>query len=276
MTEPDSWDAAAKARMSDRWTEQAAHWNTAMTGALLSAAALTPHSVVMDLAAGSGDPALTIAEHVTRGRVIAVDSSRAGLLLAGRQARRLGFGQRVAFVQADAHAIPLAADSVDRITCRCGIMFFNDAGRVMSEALRVLMPGGRAAFLVWGAFEQPFFEATVGIVLRLLQGAAMPAQASEMFRFAVPGSLGSVLRAAGFRDVHERTLTVHRVWSGAPEELWVYQQEISTLCHPLFDSIPADSRPIVDAQVIAALSRFQSGDVLSVPVNVIVVSGQRS
>jgi hypothetical protein len=52
-----------------------------MTDALLSAAALTPDSVVLDLAAGSGDPALTIAERVIRGRVIALDSSRAGCCL---------------------------------------------------------------------------------------------------------------------------------------------------------------------------------------------------
>lgn len=96
-----------------------------------------------------------------------------------------------------------------------------------------------------------------------------------MFRFSAPGSMERVLRAAGFCGVHEEALTVPRIWAGSAEELWAYQQEISTLCHPLFDSIPPDSRPNVDAQVVAALSRFQSGGVLSVPVNVIVVAGDR-
>jgi ubiquinone/menaquinone biosynthesis C-methylase UbiE len=275
MTEPNTWDAAAQARVSDRWAQCAVLWNKAMTDALLTAAALSPDSVVLDLAAGSGDPALTIAERVMRGRVIGLDSSRAGLLLARTQAGRLGIGQRVTFVQADAHAIPVAPNRVDRVTCRCGIMFFNDTGLVMSEALRVLKPGGRAAFLVWGSFEQPFFDATVGVVLRLVQGAQMPPQAREMFRFAAPGSLDCVLRAAGFCNIREESLTVPRIWSGSPEELWAYQQEISTLCHPLFDSIPTDSRSKINAEVSALLSRFQSGKVLSVPVNIIVVSGQR-
>ena len=79
----------------------------------------------------------------------------------------------------------------------------------------------------------------------------------------------------GFRDVCEEALTVPRVWSGTPEELWAYQQEISTLCHPLFDSIPTNSRSKIDAEASALLSRFQSGSVLSVPVNIIVVSGKR-
>ena len=97
--------------------------------------------------------------------------SRTGLLLANTHARQLGLRAKIESVQADAHAIPLAGHCVDRITCRCGIMFFNDTGLVMSEVLRVLKPGGRIAFLVWGSFEQPFFDATVGVVLRLVSGA---------------------------------------------------------------------------------------------------------
>ena len=269
------WDAAARARQSQRWTEHSARWNTAMTHALLSAAAIAPDSVVLDLAAGSGDPALTIAERLIRGRVIALDSSRSGLLLANTQSRQLDLGLKVNFVHGDAHAIPLLANCVDRVTCRCGIMFFNDTGLVMSEVLRVLKPGGRAAFLVWGSFEQPFFDATVGVVLRRVNNAQMPTQALEMFRFAAPGSLERALKTAGFRNVREEPRTVPRIWEGSAEELWAYQQEISTLCHPLFNSIPPDSRSKVDREVIAKLSRFQSGKVLSVPVNVIVVSGQR-
>lgn len=269
------WDAAAQARVSDRWADAAALWNTAITDALLFAAALTPDCVVLDLAAGSGDPALAIAERLIGGRVLALDSSRAGLLLGNTHARRLGMGLKVKFVQADANAIPLKRNCVDRITCRFGIMFFSDTGLVMSEVFRVLKPGGSVAFLVWGSFEQPFFDATVAVVLRLVGGAQMPTQARAMFRFASPGSLEGALRTAGFCGIREESLTVPRIWSGTPEELWMYQQEISTLCHPLFDSIPASSRPKIDAEVSALLSRFQSGSVLSVPVNVIVAAGQR-
>ena len=186
MTEHDTWDAAARARVSDRWAEASAHWNTAMTDALLSAAAISPDSIVLDLAAGSGDPALTIAERVIRARVIALDSSRSGLLLANTHARRLGLGAKVTFVQADAHAIPFKANCVNRVTCRCGIMFFNDTRLVMSEVLRVLKPGGRVSFLVWDSFEQPFFDATVSVVLRLVRGAQMPIEARKMFRLLRP------------------------------------------------------------------------------------------
>jgi hypothetical protein len=155
------------------------------------------------------------------------------------------------------------------------MMFFNDAGVVLSEVLRVLKRGGRIAILVWGSFEQPFFDATVAVVLRLVSSARMPSQAAEMFRFAAPGFLGRILRADGFHDVQEEELTVPRIWSGTPEQLWAYQQEISTLCHPLFGSIPPESRQNVDTEVSASLSRFQRGSVVSVPVKVIVAVGQK-
>jgi len=276
MTERASWDAAARTRASDRWADAAVRWNKAMTDALLSSAAITSDCAVLDLAAGSGDPALTIAARLSTGKVIALDCSHTGLSLASTHAHKLGLESKIDFIQADAHAMPLAQNSVDRVTCRCGVMFFNDTGLVMSEVLRVLRSSGRATFLVWGPFEQPFFEATVATVLRFVPGAQMPPQAQAMFRFASPGSLERVVRAAGFCNIQEKSLTVPRIWSGTSEELWAYQQEISTLCHPLFESIPADLRTKVDTKVISLLSRFQSGNVLSVPANIIVVAGQRS
>ena len=196
-------------------------------------------------------------------------------MLADAQARELGLGSKIVCIQGDAHAIPLASNSVDRITCRCGIMFFSDTGLVMSEMLRVLKPGGRAALLAWGSSEQPFFDATVERVLQLVRGSEMPAQARTMFRFASPGSLEHELRAAGFCGVQEEGLTLPRIWAGSPQELWVYLQEVSTPCHPLFASIPPVLHAKVDAEVSSALARFRTGTVLEVPAKVIVAAGQR-
>jgi len=116
-TKGDSWDAAAQVRASDRWATASAAWNKSMTDALLAAAALGPDSVLLDLAAGSGDPALTVAERFVSVRVIALDKSLTGLLLANTLARQLGLGSKIACISGDAHAIPMARNSVDRITC---------------------------------------------------------------------------------------------------------------------------------------------------------------
>ncbi len=274
MAKPDLWDAAARARVSDRWAKASADWNTATTDALLTAAALNPDSMVLDLAAGSGESALSVAQRLIGGRFIALDRSRAGLLLASTRGRKLGFASKVVCIQGDAHAIPLRSNCMDRITCRCGIMFFSDTHLVMSEMFRVLKSGGRVALLAWGAFEQPFFDAMIGPVLRLVRGAEMPPEAHTMFRFASPGSLERELRAAGLCSVREESLTLPRIWAGTPQDLWVYLQEIGTLCHPLFASIPPDLRARVDAEVSSEVGRFRNGCVVQVPARVIIASGQ--
>lgn len=99
------------------------------------------------------------------------------------------------------------------------------------------------ALLAWGLFEQPFFDATVGVVMQQVRVNEMPAEASKMFRFAAAGSLEGQLRDAGFSHAHEESLIVHRIWAGTPQELRAYQQEVSTLCHPLFACIPPALKP---------------------------------
>lgn len=47
------------------------------------------------------------------------------------------------------------------------------------------------------------------------------------------------LRGAVFCEIHETLTELTRVWAGTPQELWEYQQEVSTLCHPLFATIPS-------------------------------------
>jgi len=154
-------------------------------------------------------------------------------------------------------------------------MFFNNTGLVTSEMMRVFKPEGRVACLAWGSFDQPFFESTIALVLRLVGGAEMPAQARAMFRFASPGSLKRELRAAGFSNVNEESITVPRIWTGSPQELWAYLQEVSTLCHPLFEGIPDAMRTKVDTEVSSVLARFRSGNELRVPASLIVAAGHR-
>lgn len=274
MVDNDVWGAAAQVRTADRWHSAAENWNSALTQALLESANLPQSCLVVDVAAGSGDPALSIIKRLREGRVIAIDSSRPGLLLAKRQGDDLGLGSKLRVVQADAHKLPVSNSCVDRVTCQCGIMFFTHIDTAFAEMLRVLKPGGRAAFLAWGQFEQPFFESTVGVVLRLLPGTRMPEPARAMFRFAPRGSIGDALRRAGFRHIEERHMTLPRIWAGSPQDLWQYFQEISTLFYPLLRAIPANMRSEVGGAVGIALAQFQSGNTITAPAQVVLATAE--
>jgi hypothetical protein len=155
-------------------------------------------------------------------------------------------------------------------------MFFEETGSAMSEMLRVLKPGGQIALLAWGAFKQPFFEVTIGAVLRLVPSATLPQSARAMYRFASHGSLATELRKAGFCNVQERELTLPRIWSGSAEQLWEYQQEISTLYRPLFEAVPETLRQRVGEEVVEGLTQFSYGNMLTIPVQVVLATGNRS
>ena len=96
-----------------------------------------------------------------------------------------------------------------------------------------------------------------------------------MFRFARCGSISEALRSAGFRNVHEQHLALSRIWSGSPQQLWQYFQEVSTLFHPLIQQIPQAMQPQVDEAVYTALARFQSGHTIAVPAQLILATAER-
>src|SRR5438876_11349010 len=138
MLDNDVWGAAAQVRTANRWHSAAANWNSALTQALVDSANLCQSDFVVDVAAGSGDPALSIAERLRHGSVFAIDRSRPSLLLAKQQRDAMGLGSKLRLVQADIHQMPFANSSVDRITCRLGIMFLADIDTASSDILHLL------------------------------------------------------------------------------------------------------------------------------------------
>ncbi len=97
-----------------------------------------------------------------------------------------------------------------------------------------------------------------------------------MYRFASHGSLAAALRKAKFRNVQEKEITLPRIWAGSAKHLWEYQQDVSTLYHPLFDSIPETLRPRVDEEVVNGLAQFSDGDLLSIPVQVVLATATKA
>jgi SAM-dependent methyltransferase len=190
--------------------------------------------------------------------VIGIDLAPGALKTAEERARKRGL-TNIRFQHADAHDLPFANESFDRITSRLGVMFLADLPRALREMHRVLKPGGRLALLTWGPMKQPYFESTVGTVLRMLPGGVMRESDLAMFAFAVPGILAQKLQQAGFAQVEENFVTLPWTWPGTPQECWDYFQEVTAPFATLFRSIPQDERPAIDAEVLQAISKYYNG-----------------
>jgi len=108
---------------------------------LVAELAGAPEGPVLDLAAGTGDVALAV-----RGRpVIGADFSLAMLEVARRKARRLG--RSVAWVAADALALPFRDAAFAGVTIAFGVRNFVDLAAGFREIGRVLAPDGLLAVL---------------------------------------------------------------------------------------------------------------------------------
>ena len=230
---------------------------------------------VLDLASGTGEPAITLARRIgPEGQVIATDLSADLLEIATSRAQANGLSN-VATRRADAHELPFPDNSFDLATSRFGIMFFSDAERALRELRRVLRPGARACFLVWDSVDQPYFRSMFGVVHRAVGGPYLPADGPNPFRFADPDSLASVMRSAGFRDAVEEKRSVPWVWPGPVEELWERERTIAVAFRPLLDRVPPDQWPRIHADVHQELSKYSDGENVAFQISVVLVSGKK-
>lgn len=113
---------------------------------VLDRAGVTSGSRVLDVGTGTGVAAAVAAD---RGAIVTgVDFSDAMLAVARREV------PRAVFRSASADELPFEDGAFDAVVANGVLHHLARPGRALSEAFRVLRPGGRIACTVWGPMEQ--------------------------------------------------------------------------------------------------------------------------
>lgn len=246
----------------------------AVTETFVEYAQPQPGMHVIDLASGTGEPGISLAQRVAPdGHVTALDQSSELLEIATRRAHHRKLNNFEAR-QGDAHQLPFSDLAFDLATCRFGVMFFKQPEQALTELRRVLKPGARACFVAWGSFEQPYWQTTMKIVHQHVGGTLLEPGGPDPFRFAAPGSLSQIMRATGFHDVEESSRDVPWMWPGGTEEVFEYASACSTPFRPMMERVPQEMWPAIRRDVHAAIERYRIGEEIRFGAAVVLASGK--
>jgi ubiquinone/menaquinone biosynthesis C-methylase UbiE len=266
------WTGAAP--FWQKWNAKFGVQTQAATELVVRGTEAGPGMKVLDLACGTGEPALSLAKAVgASGRVVATDLVPEMLEFARQNAAARGL-DNIEFRMADAESLPFADGEFDRVTCRFGIMFFPDVMKAMGEIRRVLKPGGRICFAVFATLEEnPFFLVSLEPFLKRVKRPAPPPDAPHIFRFADESRLRDALLSAGFLEVNTSKNRVIFPWPGSAEESWEATRELAAPFKKLIEAIPREQTDEVFGEVLDALRRFQVGDEIELAATVIIATG---
>jgi ubiquinone/menaquinone biosynthesis C-methylase UbiE len=256
----EEWTSLSTVKAWRKWHEKTIPHLAHLTKALVDAAKITSGCSVLDLASGSGEPAITIANLVgPAGKLTATDFSNEMLEIAKQNAQKAEM-TNIVFKLADAHDLPEDDESFDVVTCRLGVMYFWDCQTALREIRRVLKPGGVVSFVAWGDVNKNgLARSVIGPFAKRKELPALPPTAPQPFRFAREGSLTAELESAGFSEIEEQTLVVPCPWPGPPAEFWHQVYDLAVPLQPFFNSFDSQERQDAIDEVISILSEFYDG-----------------
>jgi len=177
--------------------------------AVVAAVAPRPGQRILDLAAGTGTSSTPFAE---AGALVVPADLSFGMLQVGKQR-----APELAFVNADALALPFAAGAFDAVTISFGLRNVEDTAAALAELRRVTRPGGR---LVICEFSTPTWAplrwAYHSVALRALPliarlSASNPVAyeylAESIRAWPVQAELAAAMTQAGWRDVEWKNVS---------------------------------------------------------------------
>ena len=218
----------------------------------------------LDIAAGTGEPGLSIARLSPKGRVVLTDLVPEMQDIAARRATAQGIAN-IETTVCSADDLPFDDASFDSVSVRFGYMFFPDMAKATAEFARVLKPGGRLCSSVW---VKPDDNPWTTIALQAIATEAVLAppdpDGPNMFRCAAPGYVTALYEAAGLRDVAEWDVAVELV-TRSPAQYWEMISEHVSLAVAALQQVDGPARKRIRATAVRNVSAFEQDGKVRVP-----------
>ena len=265
------WDAFSPGW--EKWDEFAMGWLKPIGDELIAQARLKEDNAVLDVSTGTGEPGLTAAALVPRGRVVGTDISEGMVRVASAKAKRQGITNFEARA-ADAEHLPFEDNFFDAVFCRLGVMFFSDPAAGVKEMMRVLRPGGVLALAAWAEPDKNPWGPTIGRAIHRLLGQPPPPTPDSPgpFRHGAPGALRHLAQQAGLQDIKENAVRGEVVFD-SPDQYWEFMTDVAAPIATALKDADYGMRQAAKEAAIAATQPYRRDKTIVFEWNCRVASG---
>ncbi len=259
-----NWDRVAPAW--DKWDKNLEQSLTFVSYRLIGDARICPGQRVLDLGCGTGYPSILAAQAVgSKGTVVGLDLSENMLAVARRKAEESGV-KNISYHAKDVTSLSYDAASFDAVISRFCLMFLPDIYGALKEIARVLKKGGYFSAAVWSTPDKnPFIRIPMEVLKKFIEIPAPLPDQPGIFRLAKPGDLLGMINTAGLSGIADEEISGESVFD-SPEDYLANVKELAAPLQPLFARLTGEQKEAVEKEIMNAVSKYQSGDKIALPM----------
>ena len=232
------------------------------------------NQIVLDVASGTGEPGLTIASILDRGKVVITDLAEDMLGKARENAIQRGI-KNYETVACDVSDLPFANNTFDAISCRFGFMFFPDMLLAAKEMVRVLKPGGKIATSVWNVPEKNFWiTAIMDVIGKNMELPAPVPGAPGMFRCANDGIMADLFSQAGLKNVSVKEVS-GKLHCETVDVYWDVMTEVAAPVVASLASADSATKAKIKRRVFQTVKQRYPGRDIMIDSSALVISGEK-
>jgi ubiquinone/menaquinone biosynthesis C-methylase UbiE len=269
MSSTDS--VVIKQREHDNWMSVAEGWHrrdellrkgaAPVSEWMLARAGIAEGHRVLDIASGTGEPAISAARLVgDKGRVTGTDLVEEMLVFAREKAQQAGLAN-IEFNCSDGEALQYDPESFDAVTIRWGLMFMPEPEVCLTSVFELMKQGGRISIACWSDPDKnPFISLLTKTLGKYMDLPKPVPGAPGIFAFADPERLRDVIQAAGFRDIELQEMEIDFIELDSGRAYWEAMSDMAAPVMQFVNQMDSATRSwFVDDVISSADALKQDG-----------------